>query len=147
FTDAILPWAVTEVADATLPRAVMIRDSFSVGLFPFLSEHFQRIAYHWGSLDFPRSVILDEHPDVVIQEMAERYLLPRWILQESPEDAELAVQLAYENATDIRLALDAQHGYAGLAAINDVVVIPAREEVILRSSNIDPIVLLPAFSF
>lgn len=147
FTDTLLPRSAMEVADATLPRAVMIRDSFSVGLFPFLSEHFQRIVYHWGSLEFPRSLIIDEHPNVVIQEMAERYLLPRWIPQESPKDAELAVRLAYENATDIRLTLDAQHGYAGMAAIKDVVVLPAKEEVILRSNNIDPIVLLPAFPF
>ncbi len=64
----------TERDDATLPRAVMFRDSFTAHLAPFLSEGFQRIIYVWD-YDFDHGLIERERPDVVIQEMVERCLM------------------------------------------------------------------------
>jgi alginate O-acetyltransferase complex protein AlgJ len=64
---------VTEVADTGLPRAVIFRDSFISRLVPFLSEHFSRAVYLWQK-DFDASVVSDEHPDVVIQEIVGRHL-------------------------------------------------------------------------
>ncbi len=59
--------------DPTLPRAVMFRDSFANALVPFLSESFDRILYVWER-HLDRRVIEVEQPDVVIQQIAERFL-------------------------------------------------------------------------
>ena len=64
---------VTEIADPSLPRAVIFRDSFVSRLAPFLSEHFSRAVYLWQN-DFDAEVVLQEHPDVVIQEIVGRHL-------------------------------------------------------------------------
>ena len=52
----------------------MFRDSFATWLIPLLSEHFQRIVYSW-QYTMERGLVEREHPDVVIQEMAERVLM------------------------------------------------------------------------
>jgi alginate O-acetyltransferase complex protein AlgJ len=64
---------VTEIADPSLPRAVVFRDSFATRVVPFLSEHFSRAVYLWQN-DFDASVVSDEHPDVVIEEIVGRHL-------------------------------------------------------------------------
>jgi hypothetical protein len=54
----------------------MFCDSFTIALFPFLSEHFQRVAYIWQVFPtFDTAMVHKEHPDVVIQELVERKLL------------------------------------------------------------------------
>jgi hypothetical protein len=64
-----------ERADPSLPRAVVLRDSFAGALIPFLSEHFQRTFYLWQEpFQFDTAVIERERPDVVIQEIVERKL-------------------------------------------------------------------------
>jgi alginate O-acetyltransferase complex protein AlgJ len=65
---------VTEIPGATLPRAVVFRDSFAGRLIPYLSEHFSRAVYLWQN-DFDPAVIEQEHPDVVIQEYVDRHLV------------------------------------------------------------------------
>jgi alginate O-acetyltransferase complex protein AlgJ len=62
---------VTELPDASKPRAIVFRDSFGSGLIPFLSEHFRRAVYLWQNNLDPK-VIAAEHPDVVIQELVGR---------------------------------------------------------------------------
>jgi len=64
---------VTEIDDASLPRAVIFRDSFSSRLVPFLSEHFSRAVYLWQN-DFDANIVAQEHPDVVIQQIVGRHL-------------------------------------------------------------------------
>ena len=64
---------VTEVDDASLPRAVIFRDSFVSRLVPFLSEHFSRAVYLWQN-DFDAAAVEQERPDVVIQEIVGRHL-------------------------------------------------------------------------
>jgi hypothetical protein len=66
-------YLVTEINDASLPRAVIFRDSFVSPLVPFLSEHFSRAVYLWQN-DFDADVVKREHPDVVIQEIVGRHL-------------------------------------------------------------------------
>lgn len=65
---------VTEIAGSTLPRAVIVRDSFASALAPFLSEHFSRAVYLWQNYVDVKT-IEDEQPDVVIQEIVGRHLL------------------------------------------------------------------------
>ena len=69
----------TEVPDVHLPKAYFIRDSFTINMQPFLSEHFRRAFYHWNYFrkaddDFLPEEILKEKPDIVIQEMAENLI-------------------------------------------------------------------------
>ena len=67
-----LPFALG-TGDASLPSAVMFRDSFANALIPFLSESFERIVYVWHP-DVNAHVVELERADVVIQEVAERFL-------------------------------------------------------------------------
>ncbi len=64
---------ITEIAGSTLPRALIIRDSFASALAPFLSEHFSRAVYVWQK-DFDATTVREEHPDVVIHEIVGRHL-------------------------------------------------------------------------
>jgi alginate O-acetyltransferase complex protein AlgJ len=64
---------VTEIPGSTLPRAVVIRDSFASALAPFLSEHFSRVVYLWQNF-VDAKTIDEERPQVVIQEIVGRHL-------------------------------------------------------------------------
>jgi hypothetical protein len=64
---------VTEIPRSTLPRALVVRDSFASRLVPFLSEHFSRAVYLWQN-DFIPDDVLKSKPDVVIQEIVGRHL-------------------------------------------------------------------------
>jgi hypothetical protein len=70
--------------DPSQPRAVVFRDSFANALIPFLSESFDRVLYVWQP-DVHARVVEIEQPDVVIHEIAERFLSrsPRSIETES----------------------------------------------------------------
>ena len=70
--------------DPSQPRAVVFRDSFANALIPFLSESFDRVLYVWQP-DVHAQVVEIEQPDVVIHEIAERFLSrsPRSIETES----------------------------------------------------------------
>jgi hypothetical protein len=63
-----------EVDDPALPRALVFHDSFANALLPFLSEHFRRSVY-LSVHDFPTRIVDRERPDVVIEELLERYLM------------------------------------------------------------------------
>jgi hypothetical protein len=66
---------------AGLPRAVMMRDSFTIALAPYLSEHFSRITYLWTPAPDPpelenamADIIRQEKPDIFIEERVQRFL-------------------------------------------------------------------------
>lgn len=68
---------ITHISDgkeSSLPRLVMFRDSFSSALIPYLDHHFSRAVYVWDKRLDPK-VIEAECPNVVIQEMVERFLM------------------------------------------------------------------------
>lgn len=59
--------------DTSLPKVLVFRDSFSDALIPFLAEHFSNGIYvHLFSVDF--DLVEQEQPDIVILEIAQRYL-------------------------------------------------------------------------
>jgi hypothetical protein len=64
---------ISETGNTDLPNAVVFRDSFFMGLLPFFAENFNRGVYRW-SFDFDENLIDTEKPDLVIYELAERYL-------------------------------------------------------------------------
>lgn len=69
----VRPPKATEIDDPTLPKVVVFRDSFSKALEPLLSEHFRRVVYIRSPHTIP--LVLDqERPDLVLLEIAERFL-------------------------------------------------------------------------
>ena len=60
-----------------LPNALIVHDSFIHELRPFISEHFSRILYiwDWWNMNFYPDIIKREKPKIVIEEMAERFLM------------------------------------------------------------------------
>ena len=65
--------AISTISGSNLPCAVVFCDSFSDALKPFLSEHFSRVVYS-RSFNLDLDLIEREQPDVVIYEVAQRYL-------------------------------------------------------------------------
>ena len=75
------PTIVTEMPGSpgsTLPRLVMLRDSFTISLMPFLSQNFSHATYFWitgVSIEQEKSIadtVLKEKPDIFIEERLER---------------------------------------------------------------------------
>ncbi len=68
---------IMETGNKNLPNAVVFRDSFFLGVTPYLSENFNRVVYFWSprfdrNMFFDKSIIEHENPDIVITEMVER---------------------------------------------------------------------------
>lgn len=62
-----------QIPDSTLPTALVFRDSFMDALIPLLSEHFSRTVYrHSFAVDM--DLVQQQQPDIVIYEIAQRYL-------------------------------------------------------------------------
>jgi hypothetical protein len=59
--------------DTSLPRAVLLHDSFALGFHHLLAEHFHRMVSVWHD-DFQPDLVEREQPDVVIHELVERKL-------------------------------------------------------------------------
>jgi alginate O-acetyltransferase complex protein AlgJ len=64
----------TRDATGEIPSATIVRDSFGEALVPFLSHHVKEAIWLWR-YDFPLDVIEQQHPSLVIQEIAERKLM------------------------------------------------------------------------
>lgn len=66
-------WVLSNHPDNSLPKAIVFRDSFSDALIPFLAEHLSSGIYvHSFSVDL--DLVEQEQPDIVILEIAQRYL-------------------------------------------------------------------------
>lgn len=63
---------VYEVDDETLPKALILRDSFAEGFMPVFSEKFRRTVWLWTH-DLDLRLVERERPDIVIVEMTERF--------------------------------------------------------------------------
>jgi len=72
--------ATREISDPSLPRAVIVHDSFGQLLVPYLAEHFQRLTNRFAPYSLQPiplinpHLITDERPNIVILVIAERYL-------------------------------------------------------------------------
>jgi alginate O-acetyltransferase complex protein AlgJ len=67
---------LTQCPTAPLPNILMVHDSCYHKLKPFLSEKFSRILYIWDwNFNFYPEIIVREKPKLVIDEMAERFLM------------------------------------------------------------------------
>jgi hypothetical protein len=66
----------TQCQTALLPNILMVHDSCYHRLRPFLSEKFSRVLYIWDwDFNFYPEIIEGEKPKLVIDEMAERFLM------------------------------------------------------------------------
>jgi len=80
--DFFLPVEASVLEDKSLPKAVFFRDSYFVDILPFLGEHFSRMVSVWVKFDykdgrsiFDKELVSAEKPDVVVEEIAERFFL------------------------------------------------------------------------
>jgi alginate O-acetyltransferase complex protein AlgJ len=64
---------LSETGVESYPDAVVFRDSFFMGLLPFIAENFNHSLFRW-TFDFDKNLIFTEKPDIVVYELAERYL-------------------------------------------------------------------------
>jgi hypothetical protein len=76
---------VYELGPPDAPRAVLLKDSFSNWIAPFLAPHFSRLVLIFDSMDGnqlnperERELVLAEEPDIVLEELAEWTLVTRW---------------------------------------------------------------------
>lgn len=69
-------WRLYVCRKAPLPRVLVLHDSFFLAAMPFFSEHWRRASYHW-TFQFPYETIDRERPQVVVQEIVERFLIAR----------------------------------------------------------------------
>jgi hypothetical protein len=78
--------SVLECSTGKLPKVLMVHDSFANRFKSFLSPHFSRSIYlrDWN-LNFYQDLIKKEKPKVVIDEMAERFLLEK-VLSPPPHE-------------------------------------------------------------
>jgi len=79
----IQPAQGSTVDDPALPKAVFFHDSYFWEILPFIGEHFSRAVYVWvkpGSAEAPqifdKELIEAEKPQIVIEEIAERFFIP-----------------------------------------------------------------------
>jgi alginate O-acetyltransferase complex protein AlgJ len=78
--------------NSSLPKALVLRDSFFTYLTAPLSEHFGYTEFQWTN-NFQAEQILGVHPDVLINEIAERHLyeefhehVPQFVTASTPSD-------------------------------------------------------------
>ena len=66
---------IIENTDASLPRAIIFRDSFFTALEPFTSTLFSSAEYHWRQFtEQDKQYILQNKPDIIIWEIVERLM-------------------------------------------------------------------------
>jgi len=67
------PAGAMRTSNDRLPRVLVLRDSFARSFVPYLSGSFSFTEYQWTNLFLPDAV-LEEKPNIVINEIAERHL-------------------------------------------------------------------------
>ena len=103
-----LPMGSVQDDAPDLPRLVLFRDSYGTELIPFLAASVQRGAYYWQFIVDPK-VIVQEDPQVVVQEIGERVLMFDTI--PAVLDEEIAIDFerrrAFRAARETLFSLDA----------------------------------------
>lgn len=77
------PAQASRVDDSRLPKVIFFHDSYFWEILPFVGENFSRAVYVWvkpwsekGPHVFDEELVEREKPDVVVEEIAERFLVP-----------------------------------------------------------------------
>jgi hypothetical protein len=134
--------AASEVADAPLPTAYFFRDSFSVALIPYLSEHFRAAYYRWILLDYPLAWLEESRSDLVVVARTERYFrrahrYPVAVQQE-------CAARRFESATHALSSHGASNGFAGVRGAAGTLLTPSDGALLVKSDPRAPVIEIPA---
>ena len=94
-----------EQDDASLPRALILHDSFGQALFELLPRFFSRTCFVWTH-DFEPALIRAERPDVVLQVFVDRTLVALAPVPLGAAGSDFARQ-QFERSSRVLLAIDA----------------------------------------
>lgn len=140
---------ITEVDDASLPRALVFHDSFGPYLHQLLCENFSHLCYQW-QYEFDLARVEREKPDVVIEIFVERIFVQLAASNLLPE-ASSANQVAFESSKRVLYSLDVTREPHELSARGDIVfeqiATDAGPAVAIPLDAGADLVYLPAFPF
>jgi hypothetical protein len=133
--------------DASLPRALIFRDSFAVALQQFLNENFQYVKYYWRRWDPEisiHSIIRDVKPDIVIEEFVERGVktLPDFSSVQTSSSSKLYKSL-FDTANEIIKIDGAKSEISGIRFNDQVSLVKGSGGLLIKSSGYDPQIYLP----
>ncbi len=119
------------------PKLLVFGDSFVVDtpLHDFLAEHFRRSVFiRRGTRDFfDEEMVKKEKPDIVIQEMVERFLM-----------APFQENQFKQGEGQVLMKIGGGNGFAGLQIIRDVELDYLKNELLMKATGRDPHLQLPA---
>lgn len=104
--------AMTRLPDATRPRLLVLRDSFTVALIPYFGEHFSHGMYRWISRGVDMKTIEKTRPDVVFFILGDRQL--RHPLRYPATIQSWACLRRFDTATHQLVGCDSTRGFAAL---------------------------------
>lgn len=87
-----------------LPTLVMFRDSFGTALLPYMARDYRRAVFYWQYRIDPAVVSL-ERPDVVVQEVAERYFVRRPVANLPAVRADFERRRRFRESNDVRFSV------------------------------------------
>jgi len=133
----------TRKQDATLPKAIVFRDSFFTDMAPYFSEHFRYVKYYWQywGVKTPVTEIINTYkPNIVVEEILERYLkfnIPDF--KKSPP--EFIANEAFRNAR--KLFSLTTRSITELECNKEVTVDTNEGRILLDMTGNDPQIFLP----
>jgi hypothetical protein len=128
--------------DASLPRALIFRDSFAVALQPFLNENFQYVKYYWRRWDPEVSIhaiIREIKPDIVIEEVVERGVksLPEFGFVHASSSSELYKDLFDASHKSLKI-VGSDSEISGIQFNDQVSLVKSSGGLLIKSSGYDP---------
>ncbi|GAB4420828.1 MAG: hypothetical protein Fur0044_17950 [Anaerolineae bacterium] len=128
------------------PYVLIFRDSFFNQLQPYISQYFSNATYVWTRPDFNtlEQFVKDQPTDIVIEEWLERFIK---MIPKLPTPEDEAYQVLLERCfqageTVYQMTEDRQKG---VAALQQIKIIPAEQGYKLISQGEDPYFVLPKF--
>ncbi|GEM_PF-442731 len=125
--------------------AVVFRDSYFNFILPFLSEHFGKIIYIWDQYNhaMARQLIRDIQPDLVIEEILERFLI--YDVKDAEGMKAIRNDLAperFNRSKHTYVTFDRKSGFP-IMPVNDLNMVSDNSGLILKSAGEDLQLLLP----
>ena len=126
-------------------KAVVFRDSYFNFILPFLSEHFREVIYVWDQYNHElcKQLIRDVQPDVVIEEMLERFLVYEAQDQEGWKNIRLDLAQDRFERSERVLYYGKNPDLSGISPAQDLVEFRQPGQTVYRSTGVDPQLQLP----
>ncbi len=108
-------------------RAVVFRDSFFIALQPYFSKYSNRAKYILGRLTFPdlQEYVKSEKPDIVIEEIVERFLPVRTKI--APKHESIILAKLFANSNEILFDLSKMN-IKDIVTNKDLEIVPLAEQ-------------------